>query len=620
MELRKTKRLAMAPTPLLIKGNTSSLARKWRKLKKRCSSFSSGDTLSGGGLVRSKSVTSNDLDDDDATAASKVNHIRQRIDAWNANRRRDSGDSVSQWWHWQENSNGRPVVRSTSLKGDLNNQRHQQRADECDADDDDDEVFVTGHRSQGQVKSAMIVSAAGSNPYCTGSRSKARQAAAAAAKAYMRKQAAEAVNVSTSSGESSMTASPSPSPPTTATATTTTAPAASATASNASPSSFCHDQDSGYDGYCPADKSITSIGSSSTASSTEDASTSAHSLDAAPESHYGNAASYNRLAAKDIYGRIGAMSKGVGGGGGGRPTSVYEKHLGGPVHQVLEGFGRSKAQISQATVVNLVSTKQRPLPPPPPPSHAAPAIVTSAMLVPPPLPPRPANLFPSSVVTSTPTPVAAASKPSGATTMMMSASLPRNRRSKKLQLLAHSSFEAEDHLIAKGDRPRIKRFEDQQQLLTKKQMEANLKQSSKFCTLPRSGIMGVNGSRSGTAQQQFRIESIRFEKGPGQKSLGFSIVGGKDSPKGSMGIYVKTIFPTGQAEGKLVEGDEIYSVNGVPVAGLTHSDAISMFKEVKQGEIVIVVGRRKKLGVAPNAKENGENVKSNATLEAGSGK
>ena len=77
----------MAPTPLLSKGNTSSLARRWRKLKKRCSSFSSGDTLSGGGLVRSKSVTSNDLDDDDVTAAaSKVNHIRQRIDAWNANR------------------------------------------------------------------------------------------------------------------------------------------------------------------------------------------------------------------------------------------------------------------------------------------------------------------------------------------------------------------------------------------------------------------------------------------------------------------------------------------------------------------------------------------------------
>ena len=127
---------------------------------------------------------------------------------------------------------------------------------------------------------------------------------------------------------------------------------ASGLRSSVSPKLHLNFQDSGYDGYCPADKSITSIGSSSTASSSEDTSTSAHSLDATVESHYGNAATYNRLAAKDIYGRIGAMSKvaggGSGGGGGsGRPTSVYEKHLGGPVHQVLESFGRSKAQISQ---------------------------------------------------------------------------------------------------------------------------------------------------------------------------------------------------------------------------------------------------------------------------------
>ena len=52
------------------------------------------------------------------------------------------------------------------------------------------------------------------------------------------------------------------------------------------------------------------------------------------------------------------------------------------------------------------------------------------------------------------------------------------------------------------------------------------------------------------------------------------------------------------------------------MAGLTHSDAISMFKEVKQGEIVIVVGRRKKLGAAPNAKDNEENVKNKAATEA----
>jgi hypothetical protein len=110
--------------------------------------------------------------------------------------------------------------------------------------------------------------------------------------------------------------------------------------------------------------------------------------------------------------------------------------------------------------------------------------------------------------------------------------------------------------------------------------------NSNFCTLPR---------RPKSTLCSFH--TITFEKGPGRKSLGFTIVGGTDSPRGALGIFIKSILPNGQAieDGRLKACDEILAVNGQVCHDLTHQEAVKLFKSVKTGEIALHICRRMKI-------------------------
>ncbi|XP_055599022.1 uncharacterized protein LOC129748425 [Uranotaenia lowii] len=111
------------------------------------------------------------------------------------------------------------------------------------------------------------------------------------------------------------------------------------------------------------------------------------------------------------------------------------------------------------------------------------------------------------------------------------------------------------------------------------------KTMTNFCTLPRRPKSSLCS-----------FHTVTFEKGPGKKSLGFTIVGGRDSPRGALGIFIKSILPTGQAAemGRLKAGDEVLAVNGQVCHDLTHQEAVKLFKSIKTGEIVLQLCRRNK--------------------------
>eukprot|EP00052_Salpingoeca_macrocollata_P012625 m.98347 g.98347 ORF g.98347 m.98347 type:complete len:886 (+) comp18564_c0_seq2:137-2794(+) len=93
-------------------------------------------------------------------------------------------------------------------------------------------------------------------------------------------------------------------------------------------------------------------------------------------------------------------------------------------------------------------------------------------------------------------------------------------------------------------------------------------------------ITRASATSSNTAPDPYQPEEVEIPRGT--KGLGFSIHGGVDKMHvpSNPAIFITSVLPTGAAaqDGRLREGDQILSVNGISFASVTHADAVQALK------------------------------------------